>query len=121
VNMHLPERWGYVEFAQENKKPSKDLVDWTVRQAVYNAQVTYAKLYGGFTMSLKALQSQAGLPRWVREGTCTNDVPVIKLHIEYGFIVTISDHKRSITGEIRGDRLLTVKTKYREFPSTDIQ
>lgn len=101
VNMHMPERWGYLQFAEgpvNGTAPRRDPY-WTLRTvayALYDAQLAYAAAHGGrYAGDVAALLPFA--PPNLLDGTCTRP-PVIGLSQDgksYGAIVT------SLTGALR--------------------
>jgi len=72
INMHLPERWGYLQFSKESvgQTPIKIDESWTTRyilHEVYYAERTFRSQYGYFTSNLDELST---LGEYIREGKC---------------------------------------------------
>jgi hypothetical protein len=107
-NMHLPETWGYIQFADDrvNATPAVKDPQWPVRDAlakVYGAEVVLQNAGNGYSTNLMVLVSEGGLPQYVADGTCA-EVPVIMLSEEYGFLVMVQ--KENMLGHMRGDRYI---------------
>lgn len=81
VNMHMPERFGYVQFSRDQANTTRFLDDpsWTARYVlaeVYYAQRAYFQSHGGrYAATVADLDT---LPAYVKEGLCT-EVPKISL------------------------------------------
>jgi len=107
-DMHLPETWGYIQFADDNVNKTQIIPDpeWPVREAltkVYGAEVELNNSGLPYSTDLNILVSKGGLPSYVAKGLCAG-VPEIILDKVYGFIVTVS--KSSMVGHMRGDRYI---------------
>jgi hypothetical protein len=108
-NMHLPETWGYIQFADSNVNGTKPIRDpqWPVRDALI--QVFYAETLleasgHPYTTDLRILVQSYGLPQYIANGLCAG-VPVVEVSEDPKlFIVTVK--KDSMVGHIRNDRYL---------------
>ncbi|XP_062502388.1 uncharacterized protein LOC134179493 [Corticium candelabrum] len=106
INMHLPERWGFIQFAnyQINETVFTKPKYWPVYVSlvdVYDAEKEFFAINGYFTTNL----TQLSLHEFVRQGKCSG-VPVVST-TDYAFNATVSslgDHL--IVGHIRDDRLI---------------
>eukprot|EP00727_Mastigamoeba_balamuthi_P006312 m51a1_g2300 hypothetical protein (365) ;mRNA; f:442195-443565 len=111
VNVHLPERWGYVQFASGPSTPARPDPTWPVRSAlaaVYEAEKTYAALYGtGYTDSIEALVQNARLDKDVAAGSECAQKPEIRTE-GGGFVATVLAADKTHVGRIRDDRYTTV-------------
>jgi len=112
-NMHLPETWGYIQFADGpvNSTPLQKDPQWPVRDAlmkVYYALTKYYSTHLQYTTDLSVLVSEEGLPEYVAQGTCTS-VPVIVLGNPTGFTVTSTLH--NMVGHVKNDRYLWFESK----------
>lgn len=82
VDVHLPERWAVLQFAEGPLGGTllRTDPDWalrTVAMGVYDAQIAYAAAHGGrFADSVAALAAHA--PPHLVDGTCTT-VPEVRL------------------------------------------
>jgi hypothetical protein len=108
-NMHVPETWGYIQFADDrvNATPVVRDPEWPVRDAlvnIYAAEVVLNSAGKGYTMDLNVLVHEAGLPEYVANGTCAG-VPVVELSSLYGFLVIVQ--KDNMIGYMRGDRYIS--------------
>eukprot|EP00746_Dinoflagellata_sp_MGD_P004296 gnl/MRDRNA2_/MRDRNA2_108286_c0_seq1.p1 gnl/MRDRNA2_/MRDRNA2_108286_c0~~gnl/MRDRNA2_/MRDRNA2_108286_c0_seq1.p1 ORF type:complete len:419 (+),score=62.21 gnl/MRDRNA2_/MRDRNA2_108286_c0_seq1:91-1257(+) len=113
IQMHLPERWGILQFSTEapgTTAIAKD-PDWRVRHvasAVYDAQKAWAKNHDGvYTSSIKDLQSLS--PTAVLDGTCTK-LPTISVQ-DNGktFKAEVQSKDQKTTASIDQQRLLLIK------------
>lgn len=117
IAMHLPEKWGFVQFSAESTrtpKPFKVPIDWAVRSAamdLYYAQHAFMSSNGTFSTDLAVLAPLA--PSGLLDGRCTQ-LPVIEL-LEGGsaFTGTVASLKSDdgIIATIRDDRFLTVSQR----------
>jgi len=108
INMHLPERWGYLQFSTQpvNTTPPHQDPRFLQLQAlaqVYYAQHEFAVRNGYFTPSLTQLVPF--LPPWVFDGSCGTANPQIDA-TSYSFRVNVSSRAsvKLPVGHIRNDR-----------------
>ncbi|XP_072030981.1 uncharacterized protein [Amphiura filiformis] len=107
INMHIPERWGILQFSTEKLNSSKFIKDpnWPVYQSlieVYNAEKKFFSIQGYFTSDITQLE----LPSYVAKGQCAQ-IPIISVKQSYHFNVTVQPFDLSLsTGHIQGDRLI---------------
>lgn len=117
IMMHLPERWGILQFSTAS--PGSTAVvkdpDWRIRHvasAVYDAQKAWAKKHNGvYTSDIKELQSLAA--SGTLDGTCTK-LPMISVHGNgKSFKAEVQSTDGKTTASIRDDRLLLIsKTSF---------
>lgn len=111
INMHLPERWGYLQFATGKPNSTHFRGDplWglrTVLAQTYYAQHKFSAVNGYYTDDL----TQLDLPSYVLDGSLKTALPVLQLDGSvYGFNATVrsTDPTVNVTGFIRTDRLMT--------------
>ncbi|XP_072163206.1 uncharacterized protein [Diadema setosum] len=107
INMHLPERWGIIQFSSAAVNQTKFEKDpnWPVYTSlveVYNAEKEFFAVSGYFTSNL----GQLALPDFVRQGLCAG-VPEINAIHTYSFNATVRPLKSGLqVGHIRDDRLI---------------
>ncbi|XP_070577820.1 uncharacterized protein [Ptychodera flava] len=107
INMHLPERWGILQFSTDNVNSTKFVRDpnWPIYSAlveVYNAEKKFFAIQGYFTADLKQLE----LADWVVKGQCAK-TPQITVINNYNFNATVFPLDRNLTtGHVRDDRLI---------------
>ncbi|XP_006824929.1 uncharacterized protein LOC100368858 [Saccoglossus kowalevskii] len=107
INMHLPERWGILQFSTDTVNSTKFTRDpnWPVYSSlveVYNAQKKFFAIEGYFTEIL----NQLDLPDWVTKGLCTK-TPNITVIKTYNFNATVVPINQSLpSGYVRDDRLI---------------
>merc|ERR1712118_486796 len=115
INMHLPERWGYLQFSDQPpaSDPTVDAVrdpDWPLRRVamlVYDANAQYHEDHGVYTDSLAALRHVSDVPL-AFDGLCTHR-PEISLTDEgQGYTAAIRAWQTGRVARVRNDRLLTV-------------
>ncbi|CAH1239710.1 Hypp5872 [Branchiostoma lanceolatum] len=107
INMHLPERWGIIQFSTDpvNTTKFQPSPNWPVYSnlvELYNAEKKFFAINGYFTSNLTQLE----LPDYVRKGKCASvpHVNVIKL---YNFNATVKPFNSSLPkGNIQDDRLI---------------
>lgn len=109
INMHLPERWGYLCWldARVNQSQCRKDDTWGIRQAlaaVYYAAHQFSAVTGYFT----ADEEQLGLPPAVLNGSLGTQPPRISVDAlsPYGFNATVSAqiHGVNVTGTINTQR-----------------
>ena len=69
VNMHMPERWGYVQFSSRNAgagsdaftEPVNQQLEWTLRRFYYR-QVDFLKANGRYARTLRELATDIAAP-----------------------------------------------------------
>ena len=67
--MHIPERWGFVQFETDFDKIFKLDPNWILRQSlmeVYAAEKRFNSISGYYVSDL----SQLDIPSWLRNGSC---------------------------------------------------
>jgi hypothetical protein len=108
INMHLPERWGYMQFstAPVNSTPVAQDPAWPQRMALaglYDGEHMFSAVNGYFTADL----SQLILPDWLLDGSCGTATPNISLPMPWTFSATVEsqDHPQLPIGNIEADRL----------------
>jgi len=107
INMHIPERWGYIQFSKNRVNTTRWVPDpqWPVRyilDQVYNGERMYAAVNGYFTNDLK----QLNVPDHIINGQCAG-VPQILDNTGYAFHIEVKSYDDRVgTGHIRDDRLL---------------
>jgi len=107
LNMHLPERWGFVQFATGpvNQTSFIKPFDWTIRltlEHMYYALMKFFVVNGYYTAEVTELE----LPDFIIRGTCTH-VPVISTN-RFSFNVTVSSLDNKIVGRVNNDRFIIV-------------
>ncbi len=108
INMHLPERWGYLQFSTDAVNSTKPLTDPSYPQRaalsqMYDALHQFSAVNGYFTADLTQLTT---LPQWVVDGSCGTQMPNITLPDAYSFLVTVESQTSGLSvGNIRTDRL----------------
>lgn len=118
INMHMPQRWGVIQFADERVNGTQVARDpsWPLRHvaaAVYDAQMEWKAKHGGgsnFTDSLSALQSVVE-PSQVSllQGNVCAEAPAITLGPgSTTFEARVVSSTGQLTATIREDRLLRV-------------
>eukprot|EP00927_Polykrikos_kofoidii_P073506 TRINITY_DN69536_c0_g1_i1.p1 TRINITY_DN69536_c0_g1~~TRINITY_DN69536_c0_g1_i1.p1 ORF type:complete len:407 (+),score=83.29 TRINITY_DN69536_c0_g1_i1:69-1289(+) len=114
INMHLPERWGILEFADRVKPTSRGPTrdpSWPARHvvaAVYDAEMAWAKANGGtFTDSLEDLRTVAP-PDAFACGACDCKPSISLVRGGAGFEARVSSMGDRFAATIRDDRHLTV-------------
>jgi hypothetical protein len=115
IAMHLPERWGQLQFAAGpvNGTPAVVNPEWPVRAqaaALYYAQHAWAAGPGGgnFTDDVAALARLSPTP-WALNGTCSAAPPVVTLSPGgAGFVGWIVDAGGAMAASITDDRYLRV-------------
>mmetsp|Transcript_42894 Transcript_42894/g.135347 ORF Transcript_42894/g.135347 Transcript_42894/m.135347 type:complete len:379 (+) Transcript_42894:70-1206(+) len=110
VNMHLPERWGYLQFADGKVNSTKVKPDsqWTLRcvcMALYTAQLRYKDVHGQYTNLVEELLPFD--PDAVLPGTCSS-YPDIKLTKNGGYVAMVTSKSGDMLATIRDDRFLQV-------------
>jgi len=108
-DIHLPETWGYVQFADGplNETPLIRDPQWPVRDVlmkVYYALVAYRKKFNNYVTDIMRLQQDAGLPSYVVEGACASVPEIVLVNNATGFEVTASLH--DMIGHVGNDRSL---------------
>jgi hypothetical protein len=114
VDVHQPERWGYVQFATGRVNATQALrdPDWVIRSVamqVYYAEVAYAAAHNGsYTDEAEILKELAPLGAFAVNGSCTRS-PTITLTADGGYTaeVAASDGARRVAS-ITHDRYLLV-------------
>jgi len=106
-NIHLPETWGYLQFADGNINQTRVEKDpqWPIRDAlmkVYYAQTNYNEIHNQYAPNLSTLVQAGLLPSYVADGACTSP-PQIMLNSK-GF--EASSKKGGSLGHVGDDRLL---------------
>jgi len=111
IQMHLPERWGVLQFSTATPG-STTMVrdpDWRIRHvasAVYDAQKAWAKSHGGvYTSKIEDLQPLAA--SGTLDGACTK-LPKISVDGENKFKAEVQSKDGKTTASIREDRLLII-------------
>eukprot|EP01137_Pigoraptor_chileana_P027760 Opistho-2@10704 len=104
INMHLPERWGYLQFSELAAGTDSPTPDprWGARRALaqmYNSLKMFYVVNGYYTRDLELLH----LPRWIVRGDCAS-VPSIVLPTLYSFVVTVVSHADGSVGHVTDDR-----------------
>eukprot|EP00960_Hanusia_phi_P028787 747593-Hanusia_phi.AAC.9 len=117
VNMHLPERWGYLQFAdgKVNATKTKSDPEWTLRcvcMALYTAQLKYKSAQGRYTDVVQELLPFD--PDAVLAGTCSS-YPHIKLRKDGGYVAEVTSKSGDFLATIRDDRFLQV------FPASPLE
>jgi len=113
VNMHMPERFGFVQFSQDPVNSTKFLEDpsWTARYVLgelYYAQRNYFEANGKrYAASVADLDT---LPLYVKQGLCI-DVPRIVLDSVAGsYVASVSIETEEKTAFIRQDRYFWIES-----------
>ncbi|XP_063958065.1 uncharacterized protein LOC129264910 [Lytechinus pictus] len=107
INMHLPERWGFIQFSSDAVNQTKFVRDprwpiYTSLIAVYNAEKEFFSVRGYFTEDINQLE----IPDYIRNGTCAQP-PNITVLQNYKFTATVQPLTKGLkTGHIRDDRLI---------------
>jgi len=108
INMHLPERWGYLQFSTDSVNTTKPYIDpqFDQRRAlaeVYYAEHKFMAVNGYYTSDVTLLQ----LPSWVLDGSCNTMLPNVTLPDNWHFAATVQlqPSAAATAGHIRDDRL----------------
>lgn len=117
VNIHLPERWGYLEFSEASpsihQNATLDAL-WPLRRALeglYLSEKAYKAIYiHGYTANIDALVSNAWLPEYVAQGKCAS-IPKITLTAGGGFVGKVASLDGKFAAQITDDRLFTYTTQ----------
>ena len=119
VNIHIPNRWGIVQFGSTINSQQAAVMDdlWPIRNAlikVYEAEHIYTALYGkGYTDSLPALVENAHLDADLASGKslCVGGQPVIHLSSSDAFVVDIKSlDNPNVIGHITHERFISFTT-----------
>ena len=85
VDMHLPERWGYVQFLlDDGSTPTRD-ADWSLRymaRSLYDAQTAYRTAYGKFADNAARLLPFTADPRTL-DGACFSSLTITAAPAEF--------------------------------------
>ena len=85
VDMHLPERWGYVQFLlDDGSTPTRD-ADWSLRymaRSLYDAQTAYRTAYGKFADNAARLLPFTADPRTL-DGACFSSLTITAASAEF--------------------------------------
>jgi hypothetical protein len=116
VNMHLPERWGILQFSSEAPGTATLVRDpeWRVRHvaaSLYDAQHKWAKAHDGkFTADLESLKPL--MPAGALDGSSCTGMPSVTLGDGgQNFLATVPPLEKAVSpraATIREDRLLTL-------------
>lgn len=114
INMHLPERWGYLQFSRAAVNTTQFAGDptWPLRlvlRTLYYYQHAFNAITGYFTPDLTQLN---GLPAFVVNGELGTLPPVVTVNVNtpYAFTATVNfapgagGVAANVTGHIRDDR-----------------
>jgi hypothetical protein len=113
IDMHLPERWGMLQFADGPVNATEPVRNpqWTVRSvamALYYAEHAYAdQNNGSFTDDLSLLQAFA--PPHVLDGTCTHKPMILLQNGTAHFTAQVPSLDNGMVASITDDRYLTVQ------------
>lgn len=106
INMHLPERWGFIQFSNDDVNGTTFVrpTYWHVYVSlvyVYDAEKEFFSINGYFTANLTQLQ----LPECVRLGEYSS-IPFVNATSLYSFEATVNSLNKHLQGHIRDDRLI---------------
>lgn len=107
INMHLPERWGFIQFSTDavNKSEFVRTPNWPVYSGLvmlYDAEKKFMAVNGYFTANLTQLE----IPASLRTGQCPYE-PAVQVEKTYNFGATVKPlDQRLPVGHIRDDRLI---------------
>jgi len=112
INMHIPERWGIIQFSDEPVNTTAYVPDphWTLRSVllqVYYAEKKFWSVSGYYTPQLELLD----LPDFIVQGKCVS-VPIITPNADpaiQSYLVEIHDYNLT-TGYITDVRLMWLDT-----------
>lgn len=117
INMHAPERWGIVQFADENAGATEPACyhEWPSRSAaiaIYYAQREYKAHHGNFSQSLDDLLpfSSAAFPVCLEAEARTSIVVTSVGQEESWYASVVSPAGPAVMASIRSDRHLTVSS-----------
>jgi len=108
IDMHLPERWGYLQFSTAPVNSTDIMQDprWPQIAAlaqVYYAEKEYMVVNGYYIDDLSLL----ALPDWVLDGSCSTSLPNITLPAwSFESSITSTNNSMLPIGHIRQDRLI---------------
>jgi hypothetical protein len=93
VDIHQPERWGYVQFSSGSVGsaafvPDPDFAVRAAAMQLYYAQQAYRSGTGKYTTDLVVLARLAPAGAWVFDGKCTGPPEVTLTHV--GYVGTIA-------------------------------
>jgi len=104
INMHIPERWGFIQFSRQPVNTTKWVPDpqWPVRYILaqlYDGEVMFKAVNGYFTNDI----TQLNLPNNIIDGHCAG-IPNLNISF-YQFQIDVSSLDPKVgTGHIRDDR-----------------
>lgn len=107
INMHLPERWGFIQFSTDavNKTEFVRTPNWPVYSALvmlYDAEKKFMAVNGYFTANLTQLE----IPSALRTGQCDYE-PAVQVEKTYNFEAAVKPNDQRLpVGHIRDDRLI---------------
>jgi hypothetical protein len=104
IAMHLPERWGYLQFSRDPVNATQPIQDprWPQLQAliqVFYAEHEYSAVNGYFVDDLSFLE----IPAWVLDGSCGTGYPTITA-TDYNFQINVTSTSLPLVGHILNDR-----------------
>lgn len=113
INMHLPERWGFLVFGEFNHAPIDPLVatHWHIRTALaqaYYACVEFGAVNGYYTTNITEWFL---LPTSVVDGSLGTLPPVVSMPLAryaWNNIIVRDAHNSSVYGTIDSTRLMTI-------------
>jgi len=120
IAMHLPERWGFLQFSTEAPNKTEIIVDeeeWTLRQVImslYYAQHNYAdENQGLFTDDIFSLAEfitypSQNLDEGILLGQCTNVPDIILSNGAKNFEASVSSFSGLLEARITDDRFLSI-------------
>lgn len=109
INMHLPERWGILQFADEHVGATPVVRDpsWPVRRAAalaYDAQGAHHKETGQYSTTLEELPASGAV------ASCVKMPPTVKLEPDaQSWTVRAESLDGRVAATVRDDRYLTVE------------
>lgn len=116
VNIHLPDRWGYLRFADE-AVPSTQVDEvrdetYPVRKALqemFYSEKIFNLVYGrGYTDNVQSLVLNARLPEYIARGDCAG-VPEVSIDSNGKFLIKVVSLDSSIVGTIDTNREVIIK------------
>ena len=112
VNVHLPDRWGFLQFSEEAPRRTAPLNNpsYPLRRVlikVYEAEHNYAELHGGeFTSNIDQLVTESGFDRDLLACVMRNSLVIGTRHGEFAAKATSLDG--TLLGAITHDRQFTL-------------
>ena len=112
VDIHLPEYWAYVQFADTNVNGTEAVrdPDWTIRflaMQVYYAELAHEKKHGAYTDNMDVVASLTPIPNALTRN-CTGSIHVQLHQSGRHYTAFVRSLNSTRTASVRDDRYLIV-------------